>query len=157
MPYKDPIKAKEFAKRYRGRYRDKANARSKRWQITLRNLLHENLGERCNCCSLRGRPFLTLDHINNDGRIDGYKSGRDILLQARDSGWDKNKYQILCYNCNYAKRNNKGTCPHKLVDIVIVNEVPSCGKRDINLLKASLELSTESSSIEIPVPIHPSL
>jgi len=155
MPWKCPEKAKAYAKLHHGRYRDKDNARSKRWQITLRNLLHENLGEVCNCCGMKGRPFLTLDHINNDGRVDGYKGGRDILLQARDSGWDKTKYQILCYNCNYAKRNNKGTCPHKFVSIDTVNEVPSCGNKDIIELKATCEFSTASSAVSKPGKIQP--
>jgi hypothetical protein len=70
------------------------------------------LGDKCACCGESHPVFLTLDHVNNDGnehRQD--KVCHQIMAEARQEGWPKDKYQVLCMNCNFAK-GHYGVCPH---------------------------------------------
>ena len=66
------------------------------------------LGNKCACpgCEVYEPAFLTIDHVN--GRSKGLR--RSAVVDARASGWDKTKFQILCANCNFAKRD-RGFCP----------------------------------------------
>lgn len=56
-----------------------------------------------------GISFLSLDHINGKG--DHTRSIRRRLYQWIKSNSFPTGFQVLCYNCNLGKRNNKN-CPH---------------------------------------------
>ena len=91
----------------------KAHPEEKRayYRSRYRNMLAEAmhcLGSKCACpgCDESEQAFLTIDHIH--GRAKG--SGHSALWGAKASGWDKTKFQILCYNCNCAKKD-RGFCP----------------------------------------------
>lgn len=71
-------------------------------------------GYRCACCGETEPMFLTIDHINSDGK-----------RQRRQLGAGSNKfydwlrannyppgYQVLCSNCNFGRYRNGGICPH---------------------------------------------
>lgn len=67
----------------------------------------------CNCCGESTFEFLTIDHINNDGKEHRKKIGTTTIYR-----WLKiNNYPIgfrtLCFNCNLGKQINKGKCPHE--------------------------------------------
>jgi len=78
-----------------------------------KNMVYDHYGRVCVCCGETEKDFLSIDHINEDGR------------KARENGSDfcewivKNNYptdlQILCYNCNFARSHfdNNGICPHQ--------------------------------------------
>mgnify|MGYP001588019203 CR=1 FL=1 len=68
------------------------------------------LGNKCACpgCEVAEPMFLTIDHI--DGRPKGTRRTRLAANEAKASGWDKTKFQILCWNCNMSKRD-LGFCP----------------------------------------------
>lgn len=72
------------------------------------------LGNKCACpgCEVSEPAFLTVDHIN--GRTKGSR-GKNAAAEAKASGWDKTKFQILCRNCNFAKRD-LGFCPVHQID-----------------------------------------
>ncbi len=72
---------------------------------------------KCKCCGESIERFLTIDHINNDGR-----EHRKTNNEARKNLYKwliKNNYpdgfQVLCYNCNCGKALNNGVCPHKIL------------------------------------------
>lgn len=70
---------------------------------------------RCACCGEAYLLFLTLDHIAGDGaahrKANKYHSGVVLYHHLRKGGWpDKDRYQVLCSNCNSAK-NICGRCP----------------------------------------------
>lgn len=69
-------------------------------------------GNYCACCGEDAYEFLTFDHINNDGAEQKRKIGKGKLLyyiyEHRPTD-----IQILCYNCNCAKGNYGGVCPHQ--------------------------------------------
>lgn len=89
----------------RGLYERKRKAKLRLEVFTL-------LGNKCVCCGESREVFLTLDHVFNNGSWDRKRAAGNIELiyrRAFDRTW---QYQILCRNCNWAKRF--GPCPHQL-------------------------------------------
>lgn len=74
-------------------------------------------GKRCACCGESHEEFLTIDHIEGGGarhRRDAETSmyrGSDFYWLLKKHGYPDG-YQVLCMNCNLAKRN-ESACPHK--------------------------------------------
>ena len=77
----------------------------------------------CACCGESHVVFLALDHVNNDGNKQrkewfgkNSRSGRGTYERLKAGGWpNKDHYQILCWNCNWAKSH--GGCPHKIKEV----------------------------------------
>lgn len=96
---------------------DKKRIRQRQKEYELQNKLKviKNYGGKCMCCGEDKIEFLTIDHINNNGveerkntkQVTGGKLYRWLIK----NGYPKNNYQLLCYNCNYAKEFF-GYCPH---------------------------------------------
>ena len=88
----------------------------RRWGAQIKLEMLEALGWKCACCGEDNPQFLQLDHINNDGaeHRSKYESSNHRLIwaDAKREGWPRDKYQLLCGNCNYAKEYYDG-CPHK--------------------------------------------
>jgi hypothetical protein len=79
----------------------------------LRREMFSVYGTICNCCKENNFKFLTLDHVNNDGNLHRKKvTGLRLLKDLKAQGWPKDRFQILCMNCNFGKAQNKGVCPH---------------------------------------------
>lgn len=77
---------------------------------------YSNGSIRCACCGEDTIEFLSLDHKNNDGHKDRkkYGSGSNLYTKLRVRGFpDKERIQVLCFNCNMGKATNGGICPHK--------------------------------------------
>lgn len=82
-----------------------------------KEILNEYGGCRCVCCNENNFEFLTIDHKNEDGnehrkklKEQGYITIYKYLV---DNNYpDKDKYQVLCMNCNAAK-GLWGICPHE--------------------------------------------
>lgn len=102
-------------KPYRKMMRNKANQRVKMAAIA-------KYGGKCMCCSETEPMFLTIDHINNDGKEHRAKlsrnstqifSGQTFYRWLRRNGYPQDiGLQVLCFNCNMGKLFNKGVCPH---------------------------------------------
>jgi hypothetical protein len=73
-------------------------------------------GNKCVCCGESGLPFLTIDHIGNDGKSDRAQYATTNWYRLiRKMGFPKH-LQILCWNCNMAKQHyGGGVCPHQLM------------------------------------------
>jgi hypothetical protein len=72
----------------------------------------------CACCGETETAFLTLDHIGGGGRkhrktYAGKNAALEIRKELKAQGWPKDKYRLLCMNCNFATRHGR-TCPHQL-------------------------------------------
>lgn len=83
---------------------------------TAKTKVFEHYGMICCCCGEDEELFLTIDHKNNDGNLERWKSGKRITgkslyTRIANSGFP-DTYQILCMNCNFGKRMNRGICPH---------------------------------------------
>lgn len=96
--------------KFRQAARDSQAATRKR----LRDQLVEAYGGRCACvnCPETNSEFLTLDHINGDGRVHRMKLGSHTYADLRRRGWPKEGYRLLCWNCNAMTRGGR-TCPHE--------------------------------------------
>lgn len=70
-------------------------------------------GGKCSCCGEDDPRFLTLDHVHNDGKEDRNGRPNYIIMRQAVTNFRPDLYQILCFNCNFAKFHNKGICPHK--------------------------------------------
>ena len=103
-----PDRKKVHNRRYNLTHQEQNNARYRAYELALKAEALRVLGNKCACpgCGISEPLFLTIDHIN--GRPKG--SRKDPVLEAKASGWDKTKFQILCMNCNFTKRD-RGFCP----------------------------------------------
>ena len=85
---------------------EQEQARSRAYRSALMTEARKVLGNKCACpgCEVSEPAFLTIDHIN--GRPKGSSNRKTMaVFEARASGWDKTKFQILCWNCNMTKRD----------------------------------------------------
>jgi hypothetical protein len=75
----------------------------------------------CVCCGETQLEFLSIDHINNDGREDRqqHKSwvGSQFYYWLVRNNFPPG-YQIMCLNCNVS-RGRHGVCVHKLPGTII--------------------------------------
>lgn len=114
------------------RYRTRKRAASKRayWKDPekqrkeardRRSLLRDEFitayGGRCSCCAETEPAFLTLEHLNRDGKAHRNAVGDapdSVLRDLKVRGWPHDGYALLCFNCNNA-RWRLGRCPHQKV------------------------------------------
>jgi len=79
-------------------------------------------GGKCSCCGEKHLEFLTLEHINGDGRIHrkelqasgqvtGKAVGGKMYSWLKKHHYPKNGFTVLCWNCNCAKKYGR-PCPH---------------------------------------------
>lgn len=70
----------------------------------------------CKCCGETEPKFLSIDHINNDGaehrRSNRLQTGEQLYRWLVRNKFPSG-FQILCMNCQWGKRNNRGVCPHQ--------------------------------------------
>lgn len=76
-------------------------------------------GGKCVCCGENNCIFLTIDHINGKGSAQRKKlfgsnkvCGQDFYSWLKKNNYPKDNYQILCFNCNFAK-HVYGKCVHQ--------------------------------------------
>lgn len=100
--------------RWRANNRDKYIAAQTKYREKLRLEVVAAYGGKCSCCPEDHPDFLTLEHVNHDGKQHrslmkgNYGTYRDLKRR----GWPKKGYTILCWNCQMATRFG-GVCPHK--------------------------------------------
>lgn len=76
-------------------------------------------GGKCSCCGETQVVFLTIDHINNDAkqtdRIPGEKrrTCKNLWEKLAILNYPKDKYRLLCFNCNSGRAINNNICPHQ--------------------------------------------
>lgn len=89
--------------------------RCKAYRLGLRMLVLSTYGGKCACCGERNHEFLALDHINGGGTKERKSycnnTSSSMYRRVRDAGFPKDKYRLLCHNCNCAM-GWYGKCPH---------------------------------------------
>lgn len=133
----------------------------RKWRAQIKLEMLNTFGRKCQCCGERNPQFLTLDHVNNDGGKQRAKNKEEhnstnielIYQQARREGWPKDKYQLLCMNCNFAK-GHWGICPHQsalTADAIYVElesrVFPNTGKKHQNMNLEPLKLGPLSRKL----------
>ena len=66
------------------------------------------MGNACVCCGERDPLFFQIDHIHNDADYSGLNSNNAGSIQLHQYLAEPERYQLLCANCNHAKRMNNG-------------------------------------------------
>lgn len=95
--------------------RDKS-AREYQRKAKIDVMSHYSNGEiKCACCGVKEIVFLTIDHIKGDGnklrKEKKHKTGGMFYIWLRTNKYPEG-LQVLCHNCNQAKRQ-LSHCPHK--------------------------------------------
>jgi hypothetical protein len=97
-------------------YDEKRRATGKARRIRYRAKCFDAYGGSfCACCGESTIEFLTLDHINGDGgalRRSGVENAGERLYRKLELAGYPPGYQVLCMNCNWARRHD-GICPHQ--------------------------------------------
>lgn len=99
------------------RQKAKRLALVKRGYQSLRAHFFQIYGRECVCCHEDDPGFLTVGHINNDGKLDkvACKNSSTSILRMAIKSPDYTKYETQCYNCNFGANVNNGVCPHKML------------------------------------------
>jgi hypothetical protein len=83
-------------------------------KLRLKQLVINAYGGVCACCSEDRLFFLSVDHVNGDGADDRKvvaSPGAGFYYHLKRLGFPQDgRYQVLCFNCNLAKKNN-AICP----------------------------------------------
>lgn len=97
-----------------------------------------NYGSSCQCCGNNIWQFLTIDHINNNGRGEKQKIGSGVILYKDiiKNNYPQNDYQLLCFNCNSAKGHH-GFCYHNLSNDSVCN-VCNCELNNKNMFDVNI-------------------
>lgn len=103
--------------------------------------IFNKLNNKCSCCSIDDDKLLSIDHINGGGSKEksihrGFKYIKYLDNLSLNSL--KDKYQLLCYNCNYCK-GFWGTCYHSDIKKDINNVSVENRQKKIARLKLKLE------------------
>lgn len=79
----------------------------------IRKRVIEALGGECECCGENRFEFLALDHKNGIVTDEDrkYRAGKELAFFIMRQGCPKDKYRVLCHNCNMAI-GFFGYCPH---------------------------------------------
>jgi len=82
-----------------------------KYRDTLKADMVNAYGGKCLHCGISDIDVLVLDHIFDDAQEDRAKNnhsgGVHMYAKLRKLGWPKDKYQLLCHNCNYKKELNR--------------------------------------------------
>ena len=73
-------------------------------------------GGRCECCGEPEPTFLELDHAENDGAAHRREIGRGshaTYKRVKAAGFPRDRFRLLCANCNQGRQRNGGVCPHQ--------------------------------------------
>lgn len=94
----------------------KRSATTRRYRQKARQAVLDAYGGKCKCCGEADPRFLTIDHVNGDGRKhrreNNLKGGQAFYIYLRRLKFPP-EFQILCFNCNCGRAINGGICPHK--------------------------------------------
>jgi hypothetical protein len=95
-------------------------AANRRARAKLKAEVFSHYGDRCACCGEVDPRFLTLDHVNGNGRAHRKSLGKNgvnpssyaVFYDIKKQGFPPG-FQVLCFNCNCGRQQNGGVCPHK--------------------------------------------
>lgn len=80
----------------------------------LKKSVLDSLGGHCFCCGETDMAFLTVEHLLKDGAKHRREVKSRVYVDILRRGSPRDKYAVLCMNCNFATRFNK-KCPHQKV------------------------------------------
>lgn len=92
------------------------NAKKRKIDRDIKLETIKSYGGKCECCGETLVDFLTIDHIYNDGATHKKElrgNGQVLHRWLKSNGFPKDRYRLLCWNCNAGRHINGGICPHQ--------------------------------------------
>ncbi len=107
------FKQRVYHKKYYMKNRVSKIVASREYSRLIRKTLVEGYGGKCECCGDDHMEFMAIDHMHGGGRAEVKKLGgaRQFYRYLIKNGFPKDKYRLLCHNCNQS-RGSWGYCPH---------------------------------------------
>lgn len=108
--------AKEHYQENIERERTYLKKQGKKYNDQVRAKVFAHFGNKCSCCGITEKRFLTLEHIGGHGGPKPRAAnmcGITAYRKAIREGLPADKYTLYCMNCNWAERLGE-PCPHKL-------------------------------------------
>ena len=84
----------------------------KAWRENIKKQVFDHYGRICRCCGETIEQFLTIDHINGNGRQHIKEAGMPLYHWIVKHSFPED-LRTLCWNCNCGRRINGGICPHE--------------------------------------------
>ena len=107
----------EVAKKWHKNNRERAAEYQRNSNHKMRSSIINHYGKRCVCCGETNIEFLSIDHIQGNGKVHRkkYGVGRKFYLYIIRNNFPPS-LRVLCYNCNLS-RGFVGYCPHESINI----------------------------------------
>lgn len=101
----NPNKSSEYSRKNYLKNKQAFNDRSNKHRRKLRLETLEKYGGKCVNCGIDDKDVLDIDHIFNDGSLDRKNNlfAYNLYRELKKKGFPKDRYQILCKNCNWKK------------------------------------------------------
>lgn len=96
---------RRWYQKHKGTERQRSAQAGRDFYWKIRNAVFDKLGGKCSRCGFEDRRALQIDHINGGGKKE-IKRGWQWVKKALDE--NNQDYQILCANCNWIKRHERG-------------------------------------------------
>lgn len=95
---------------YREKYNKENSQRFREARRARRDATYTGMGGECVSCGFNDYRALQIDHINSDGKFERHLLRRNDyysnVLKSYLAG--EKRYQLLCCNCNWIKREENG-------------------------------------------------
>lgn len=108
----NPARYSAYQKKYYAAHREQKQDWQRLRDVTLKAELIAAYGGCCACCGENAPQFLTIDHVNRDGKQHRKAlGGRGVYTDLKKRGWPAEGFRLLCMNCNWGTRYG-APCPH---------------------------------------------
>ncbi len=108
MPYKNKEDINKASRRWQKKHKKKMNIVRNRHYKKLRETVLDAYGGKCKKCGFKDKRVLQIDHIDGGGSKERkIMSPRQLLFYLKRNNFPREKYQVLCANCNAMKRIEK--------------------------------------------------
>lgn len=97
---------------------ERGRASQKEYRARVKEATFDHYGRSCVCCGENELVFLTLDHVSPIYRKKRTRQGSALYVNLKRAGFPDG-FQVLCFNCNAAKRT-MSECPHKRLYLKLV-------------------------------------
>ena len=92
-----------YMREYRHDHVEELRAKSYSVRSSIVNGILDYLGAECESCNEKEREFLTVDHIDNDGKDERHLGSVGWKRKILHGKSDPSKYRVLCHSCNLSR------------------------------------------------------
>jgi hypothetical protein len=109
----ESVEQKAARKEYARRNPESKTGQLRKWRQARRLAVIAGYGGKCECCGETRQEFLAVDHIHGGGKADRarFSSSGSFYFWLIQQGFPRDKYRLLCHNCN-TSIGLYGYCPH---------------------------------------------